>query len=248
MLEFSESKVLFDIGHTLSLIKRCGTFIGYLGHVDFDRIDIYTGHNLYNMRKAGELKGYRWGSAVVHNGKVFMFCTRQAFLSSLPLVNPYKYQSVFLLESKDGIIFEDKGKVLDGSAPFIWEDKGLFYLFFHRRNPHRIMFRRALSPKGINENFVSELIADFVNTLSAPSLVCLNGEYLLTCEFRRGCGNWQTILFKGNDLSELKKVKNPFLFDGACAFQHIFGDRYVLTYSVPNDNGDWRLMVKEAEI
>jgi len=247
MLEFSEPKVLFEKGHTLSLIEYHGTFFGYLGHVLFDKVEVYSGKDLYNLSKVGELDGYRWGSAVVFNDKVFLFCTRQDVLSRLPLVNPYRFQRIFLLVSEDGIVFENKGEVLKGSAPSVYQEDGLFYLLFHRRNPHQILFHTTENPGIINAKKVSLLKStDF--TLSAPSLVTVNGEYWLVCEYLDFKNVWRSLLFRGDSLDYLRLDEQLFLENGACAFQHIFGDRYVLTYSDPNGKESWRLMVKEAKL
>lgn len=240
--------MLFERGHTLSLIKHNNTYFGYLGHVLFSGVDIYSGPSIYSMEKIGSLKGRRWGSAIVKDDKVFLFATRQKLLSHVPFVNPYEHQHIFLLESDDGKTFDAPKKVLDGSAPFIYEEKGSFYLFFHRRNPHRILFRQASDPRDISVKSDSLLLTDVENTLSAPSLAFFDNAYWLACEFMRKGEAWKTVLFKSRTLSDFQLQKESLLENGACAFQHIFDNRYILTYSEPDGKGGWKMMVKESQL
>jgi hypothetical protein len=248
MIGLSEPKMLFKRGHTLSLIKHHDKFFGYLGHVLFSGVDIYSGPSVYSMEKVGSLKGRRWGSAIVKDDRVFLFATQQKMLSRVPFVNPYEHQQIFLLESDDGKTFGAPKKVLDGSAPSIYEENGSFYLFFHRRNPHRILFRKASDPRDMSVKSDSLLLTDVENTLSAPSLAFFDNTYWLACEFRRKSEAWKTVLFKSKTLSNFQLQKEPLLENGACAFQHIFGDRYVLTYSEPDGKGGWKMMINESQL
>lgn len=81
--------------------------------------------------------------------------------------------------------------------------------------------------------------------VSAPSFAFFNGFYWMTCEYRNDEGRWFTLLYKGKSFADLKVVSTRFIPDSACAFQYLFGSRYVLTYSVPSKAG-WKLMVREG--
>jgi len=241
----SEEKVLFEHGHTLSLIKIKDEFLGYLGHIDFSKIEIFRGKDIYNMEKVGEIPNVRWGSTIrIYNGEIIrLYFTKQDLLSKLPFVNPCRSQTIYFMGGVSGLF--NKGplyrqKVERASAPFAFRDKtGRLALACHKRDPHQIL---VFMPEGPLEilNFGKQIV-------SAPSIAYFRDQYWLTCEYRITHGNWRTMLYSGTQLNSLKLVSINFLLNTACAFQHLFGERYVLTYSKQTKEG-WKLCAREGKL
>ena len=229
-------------GHTLSLIIREGYFLGYKGEVYWEGITVLKGGDLMSLKEVNFMDGLRWGSAIGCNGKVYLFCTKQSKKDS----NPWRYQDIYLYESGDGINFSEVGKFTSGSAPFIYRQNGKYHLFYHEREPHRILLRTAKEIKQIRNAKPIELIKSKY-IISAPSVCHFNGYYWLTCERRLKGRDWDTPLFKGKNFYSFVIHEDPLLDKRACAFQHIFGDRLILTSSFKRCRV-WWLMLMEGRI
>jgi len=239
-LKLGEERELFSSGHTLSLVGHGGGFLGYKGEVLFDGVTLLKGKNIDSLSDVGFIDGVRWGSAVEVSGNVYLFCAKQSKAAS----NPWRYQDIHFYHSKDGIDFKSYGKVTEGSAPFIYYDGVQFHLFYHLRNPHRILCRSSNIPYNLGSS-TPNLILKRDYTISAPSICYFNMSYWLTCERRMEGRDWDTPLFKGNDFSDFKIFKDPLLDARACAFQHFFGRHLILTYSAMR-NGVWKIFVREG--
>lgn len=239
-VKLSGERELFSSGHTLSLVEHGKGFLGYKGEVLFEGVSLLKGKNIDSLSEVGFIEDVRWGSAVEVSGNVYLFCAKQSKADS----NPWRYQDIHLYHSKDGINFKSCGKVTEGSAPFIYYDDLQFHLFYHLRNPHRILCRSSNIP--FNLSFTpANLILKRDYTISAPSICYFNRSYWLTCERRMEGKDWDTPLFKGKDFNDFKIVKDPLLDARACTFQHLFGKRLILTYSAIR-NGVWKIFVREG--
>ena len=228
--DLSEPKLLFETGHTLSLTQFKDSIYGFLGQVGFEKIEVYKGKDLFTLEKVCVLEGCRWGSAISFGGKIRLYFTRQSH--RLPHINPYLFQTIYSVDSTNGLDYSSPQKVVDGSAPFICNLEG-YPLLFHKRFPHRILLN-------------NQVIINSFKVLSAPSLVYVDGSYLLTCEARSKKVPWHTVLYESKDLKHWKLTDNSFL-EGPCAFQHMMNGKYVVTYSVPNGK-NWQIMMREMAL
>lgn len=253
-MRLGEERELISPGHTLSLIKFGDQIYGYLGYVLFKGVNILSGPSPYQLKhvKNGFLKGIRWGSAIADSKKVYLFFTERRLIGRVPFISPYKYQNVYVLESTDGINFAKKRFILNGSAPFIWKKEGEFYLFYHRRqgDRHIILCRIGHSIEDLfSKNTCREdvlLISHIGETLSAPSVCEINGKIWMTLERREGDQPWQTVLYVGGCVTDLRR-HSVLIEEGACAFQHLLGDQFILTYSV-KEGKFWKIMCKEGRM
>jgi len=160
----------------------------------------------------------------------------------------YHNHDIYLFEVKYGHYLKEIGRVTNGSTPFIFKDDEIYRLFFHRRTGgdpdiHTLWMISSSNIKGLMSKEPVKILERSNQTISAPSVAKFHGYYWMTVEILIK-GIWFTYLFKGKTLDTLKMIDKPLLENAACAFQHIFDDRYILTYSRPN----WSVFMKEGII
>jgi len=250
-VDLSEERVIIPRGHTLSLVEYNNELFAYKGGVRFKSIELYKGKDIYSLKLYGTvIRNKRWAVAFVEENIVNLFCTYHTNYKA----DIFKYQNIYWYTSEDGFSFTEKGKVVDGSAPWICKFSGQYYLYFHRKTDltHDILVKRSDNIKDISKAkervIISMKITDKKEALSAPSIVCIDKIYWMVCEYETKKDPWVTVLYRSESAFGPFNLCGTLMRNGrACAFQYILGNKYILTYSVCKGKR-WNISAKEGVV
>lgn len=247
-LELSQERKLMSPGHMLSIVQWKEQFWAYLGMVQFQGIYLWRGHDIYSLEPYSEkpvIKNRRTASAIIADGKVNLFCAKKGGKEKGDI---FRYQKILRYDSVDGIHFREIEKITDGSAPFIFRHGKSYYLYFHRRTDelHEILVRSGGTLEELKGSQEIQL-ATRMESFSVPSMAYFHGKFWLTCE-ELVEKEWITVIFKGDNPTGPFIQLSQVLLRAPCAYQHIFGDRYILTYSKQLSGVIWNIRVKEGRL
>jgi hypothetical protein len=253
ILNLTEEKLIITPGHTLSFIEKEDEIYAYLGQVDWSKIELWKGKDLYSLKfEKLVIPDKRWATAIKDKDSedIYIFCTGHRDSK----IDIYKYQDIYLYKSNNGIDFSFVKTIVWGSAPFQVYLNGMFNLFYHRKDDgvHQILVKAANKIENIDiaqEIVVIEIpIRSVDEALSAPSVIYLNNKYYMLCEYRENGGPWTTVLYESDNIfSNWKLIEMVYNNWRACAFHYLLKNKYYVTYSVLNGN-IWSMAIQEADI
>lgn len=258
--------------HTLSIVEaNLGgyRFWGYYGldhyedDVHFRKVGIVRSNDLKDWTKYAAnpivAANSRWPVVIMDGGIFYMFYEEYKA--------PNSDSRIVMLKSKNGIDFEDKSVVVpyhDGEQnqnPFIYFNKndGAFYLFYYNGTERSqtnkrwsIYVKKSNTLKGLASQKPYEVITSN-RTLAAPSVAYYNNTYYLLVEQYSDSerNSWVTNAFQSKmiDRNFEKVSNNPVLSDNdACAFQYVFDNQLLATYSHSIDlsKGKWVMRIFKA--
>jgi hypothetical protein len=182
----------------------------------------------------------RWPAAVFSEGIFYIFYEEY---------NPVHDSRIVRMESKNGIDFENKTVIVpyapgeQNQNPFIFYDNkdSTFCLFYYNGTERAEKDKRWSIYVKKDKNLLNlagkkpcEVVRS-LTTLAAPSVAYYNNTYYLLVEELEASGdNWVTNAFwsQSADKDYERVNNNPVLHhNDACAFQYIFNNQLVVTYS-----------------
>ena len=258
--KLGEEEILLDSGHTLQMTVFQDSLFGCLGQVDFcqarfgNLIPCYTESGMaIGYHVLGVIDNRRWPVAIEHHGALHVLCTR----SEYPDISGKRFQQQVIeyYSSRDGAKFQSHGPITEGSAPWLFIEEDNVYLFFHQLQgrTHHILCRVASSVSALrnapNKTVHVRTQMHEPEAESAPSVLRIGNDYWMTTEYRPAPYTpWQTLLYH-SEAPCGPWVYTATLLDNwrACAFQHILGNQYVLTYS-HRHNRKWDIRCRRAPL
>jgi len=223
IVDIAHEKIL-GVGHTLCVVEWYDKLFGYKGEVDFSRITL-----LKNFKPCKVvLKNRRWAVAKVVGSNIHLFCT-----SRKEGTRGWNYQYIHHYVSVDGENFREVDIITNGSAPWVFEENGRFYFYYHVNidGLHNIYVKEVEDLFSLKEA-VPKCILSSMNVYSAPSVLRMNSIYYITLEYReKERSPWRTIIGKLQTPTS-KIVSWKFFLDDwkACCFLH----SKFITYSNKN--------------